>query len=797
MITIFRNIYELETPYYLSVQDSLNRIKNGNSKTLIEQVRANTDKKNDLKKKLPSILFSGDFPHRKQGALPRNHSGLIVLDIDGLKKSEVNSHKSDICGDKYTFSCFVSPSGSGLKVLVKIPKDVKRHGSYFMAIEKYYIQSLLIKVDTSGKNINRVCYESYDPDIYINEDSEVFKGYIDEIPDTKSVESANAPLAINDSNEIIDRVVKWWEKNYNFMEGRNHAIYQLAAGLNRYGVSEREAADYCSRYTDNSKEGDPFTEKEIRATVKKAYKYHSHMHNTVFFENKKAVKSIYDEIMGKDLENAVESVQHFEEFADMTPVEVESVVEEIKSDHKKKGKQKGRVFWSYDDGKIRINIEDMIEFINDSGFYVHYPNEKPDNYIFIKIENNILRAVDTREIKKAVLDFVLQKKQTAIYNLLNERTKYWTDKFLNVLPSISPHILRDTRTVSYIPTPSGVYKITKEHVQKIDYVDLTEGYVWNTQITKKDFKYIGQKEAYEGDFYKFVKNVAGEDLKSMQTIIGYMLHTYKNPAESKAVFFYDRNISQADGEPEGGTGKSLLIEALKRIREVACIPGDRIDFSRTFVFQELNYSTQLAWIDELDSKADIKKFFSRITGGIPVEKKRKDVIFIENDESPKFVFTSNFKPKGTSGSHKRRKIEFAVTDHYNENYTPLHEFKRVFFTEWKEADWDLFFSFYLECLRLYLENGIIEQKADDMLYLTCVVEFGQDFTDFWYSRIKTHQMEGHFVARDEYNTYIAYGEEISIKKFYGYIKKILKLHNISFSITGQREFLRYNLTKKQ
>ena len=800
-ITIFRDIWEIETPYYLDVFTCLDRIKNGNSKEIVEEIRSNKNNKNDLKKRLPSILFSGNFPHRKKDALPLEHSGLIVLDIDGLKKSDISSHKSDICGDKYTFACFTSPSGTGLKVLVKIPKDIKRHGSYFLALEKYYMQSLLIKIDASGKNIGRVCYESFDPAIYINSDSELFKEYLDEIPDSKEKTASSSPFVVKSSNEIIARVVKWWEKNYNFMDGRNQAIYQLAAALNRYGISESECSAYCSKYTDNSKDGDPFDIKEIEGIVKKVYAALPHMHNTEFFEDSVRVRSIQDEIMGKDIENAVSSVQHFDEFADMTPIEVEEAVETIRSDQKKKASAKGRVFWSYDDGKIKINIQDLFEFINDNGFYIYYPNDVPDNYKFIKIENNILRVVDTREIKKVVLKFVRSKNQNAIYDLLNERTKYWSEKFLNVLPRIKPHILRDTKTTAYIPTPSGVYKITKAHIQKIDYVDLREGYVWNSQITKKDFNFIGQKEAFEGDFYKFIKNVAGTDTSQMFSIIGYLLHTYKDPANSKAVFFYDNNISQVEGEPEGGTGKSLIIEGVKKIREVACMPGDRIDFSRTFVFQEINESTQIAWVEELDPGADMKKFFSRITGGIPVEKKRKDVIFIENDESPKFVFTTNFKPRGISGSHRRRKIEFAVTDHYNADFTPLHEFKKPFFNEWNNDEWNLFFSFYLECLRLYLENGIIEQKNTESLYLTCVVEFGKEFTDFWTSRISDQIKRGFFMGRGEYDALI-FGtdtdpSDFSIKKFYGYMKKILILHNISFTIDGQRENLRYNLIKKE
>ena len=44
--TIFRNIYELETPYYSDVKAVFDRIKTGNSKELILQIRKQKEKKN-------------------------------------------------------------------------------------------------------------------------------------------------------------------------------------------------------------------------------------------------------------------------------------------------------------------------------------------------------------------------------------------------------------------------------------------------------------------------------------------------------------------------------------------------------------------------------------------------------------------------------------------------------------------------------------------------------------------------------------------------------------------------------
>ena len=163
--------------------------------------------------------------------------------------------------------------------------------------------------------------------------------------------------------------------------------------------------------------------------------------------------------------------------------------------------------------------------------------------------------------------------------------------------------------------------------------------MWESQITEREFLYTERG----GDFEKFVKNLSGggNDFDCLKSIIGYMLHNYKDPANAKAVFLYDRNISQIDGEPEGGSGKSLLAEGLKKIREVACILGDRVDFKKSFVFQEISESTQIAWVDEMPKNTDYQPFFGRLTNALPIEKKNQNVITLPNDKSPKFFFTQN------------------------------------------------------------------------------------------------------------------------------------------------------------
>lgn len=785
MITIFQNIKSIDVPHHRTIDFVLTRIKEGNSKDLLFNIRKESDKnaRNELKKGLPSILFSGQFPNRKTGAKPIEHSGFIILDIDNIKPEDIAYEKETICKSEFVHACFLSPSANGFKVLVKIPADIKRHTDYFNGLEKYFSEALDIELDTSGKNIGRVCYESFDPDIYINEKSAVFVDLIEPIVKEKYIDIPTIP--VTDLSEIEKRVITWWNKNYTYQEGAKHSsTIALIGAFNRFGVSEMSALSYCNSLSTNSQ-----SHKANETRVRDIYFRYGSAFGSEKFEDVAKTKDVTNRITGKDIDIAVEVLKEYSEFQEFTPVELEKVAETMQSNAKVKKPNNGRVFWYYDDGKLKIDIQDMFTFINDCGYWIYYPVKAPDNYQYIKIENNIIRHVDTRDIKNTVLNFVNNNDQNAVYNVLNERTKYWNEKFLNVLPSIDPSILRDSKYISYFPTKSGVYKVTKDSIDKIDYVDLVEGYVWDTQITSKDFNYTNP----DGDFKKLTYNISGgaQNFDSLRTVIGYLLHNYKDPANSKAVFLFDKNITQLDGEPEGGSGKSLLFEGIKWLREVACVTGDRIDFKKSFVFQEVSESTQITWIDEPDKDLDMKNFFTRITNGLPIEKKNKNVIYIPNEKAPKFGFTTNFKPKGSSGSHKRRRIDFGVSAHYNINHTPIDEFSKNFFTEWDDSEWNQFFTFYLDCVKYFLLNGVIKQEDEGSEFLEYATEFGVEFTEYLINdgALTRWMNKGSLNTFDEYKYFVSNYEhdEILIKKFLFRVRKVLSLKNIKFKESGKGE----------
>jgi hypothetical protein len=165
MISIFKNIRETSKPFNLEVETALKRIAEGQSKGLIEKIRDEKDdkKRADLKAQLPCVMFSGVFAKRGIDGL-MEHSGFVSLDFDHV---EIPSDLFlDLLQDEYIYAAWISPSGDGIKALVKTEAtNAENHYEYWEALHERYPDS-----DTACKDPSRVCYESFDDNLYLNKD---------------------------------------------------------------------------------------------------------------------------------------------------------------------------------------------------------------------------------------------------------------------------------------------------------------------------------------------------------------------------------------------------------------------------------------------------------------------------------------------------------------------------------------------------------------------------------------------------------------------------------------------------
>lgn len=238
-VTLFRDVTETQTPHFVPLSKALERIKSGRNKQLIDQIREyarkdNKEAANKNKAKLPCVLFSGKFDteieivNRESGEVTYSkrtddslteHSGVVILDYDNIEPHQL---KPKLSQDPYILACWTSPSGNGVKALVKIQNGDK-HRDHYRSILAHF--SKYGELDTSNINPSRVCYESFDPALYINEQSWVWSGLLEEKKPKNNLGSLTIGVYDYDYSKI-QPIIKYIR---NAMEGERHTKLNKSA----------------------------------------------------------------------------------------------------------------------------------------------------------------------------------------------------------------------------------------------------------------------------------------------------------------------------------------------------------------------------------------------------------------------------------------------------------------------------------------------------------------------------------------------------------------------------------------
>lgn len=226
-------------------------------------------KYDELKHKLPICLFTGRYSNFSNSGLIES-SNLVVIDFDKIPFLDMSSQWNLITKDPYTFAAFVSPSGKGYKVIVKVENnpDNMTHSEYLNALKVYYNSPYW---DNNCFGISRACFLSSDPSIYINWESRIWTGRVSLSP---SPVTAPIPTSVKNLAPVSE-----YEKLINFLDGgfdkfpmtpgnRHDSSFRRARELAEWGIPKDTAFRYLSQFISPD-----FGEDELLKQVRNAYEW--------------------------------------------------------------------------------------------------------------------------------------------------------------------------------------------------------------------------------------------------------------------------------------------------------------------------------------------------------------------------------------------------------------------------------------------------------------------------------------------------------------------------------------------
>jgi hypothetical protein len=471
-------------------------------------------------------------------------------------------------------------------------------------------------------------------------------------------------------------------------------------------------------------------------------------------------------------------------------------------------------FWKFS-GKGAVTIDEglLVNFLSEIGFASYYQTDNltvepvylyKDKWIVepiisTRIHTETIRAIQNGIINEDLLPRELRK--DLIAKLISSKT-LTKKEVLACLPELEKPVITDTAYEARFFYNNGIVTVTGDRISLTD-SDINDCYVWKSRLMNRKFTPCPLEELDESEYGLFLKNISGskvdclfqhnqERFKSLMSLIGYMLHSYKDCSNPRSLILMDASLSD---EPRGRTGKGLLVKGLGKLHKVSIQDGKTFDTRNRFRFSDVDADVDIVLIDDVPKDFNFELFFSLITEGITIEAKYANKYFIPFEKSPKIVITTNYTVKGIGSSHEARKYEYELSNYYSEKFTPKDEFGHLLFTDWSTTDWMHFDNLNMQCVKYYLKNGVYIPASYDVDYKKFVSSTSHDFAEWIES--KTLGIDTRYFKSELYADYSQFCEgqpEIKNNEMNRYLRSYAKYKGLKFKDdhVGNRRYVEFN-----
>ena len=395
-------------------------------------------------------------------------------------------------------------------------------------------------------------------------------------------------------------------------------------------------------------------------------------------------------------------------------------------------------FWYVKNKIPKINQVEYFEFLKSLGIMNYYPESGRNDLkpILIQVINNQAEPINQNYIIRITSEYLLKNKKKKFLNAyLGSINSIVNEKSLSSLSAFEGEFNRDTKDKAFFYFKNVIAEVSQDGIKSLNYMDL-KGIIWKSQIIDKVFTIKNTFKVLKNCvFHSFLKDITSHKDKKkakkrylhLLSIIGYLLHDYKDETFAKAVVLMDEKVSD---EASGGTGKTLLARSLGKLRKVVQEDGKSFNPDDRFVFQQVMLDTQIFQVDDTKKNFNFERLFAVITEGLQVEKKGEPKFTIPYANSPKILITTNYVVGDKADSADRRREEFELTNFYHSGFGPDTKYKHQFFLDWDDNQWNLYFNLMLVATKSFLKNKIMPSEPINTEYKRLVNKVGEEIIEF-------------------------------------------------------------------
>jgi len=216
------------------------------------------------------------------------------------------------------------------------------------------------------------------------------------------------------------------------------------------------------------------------------------------------------------------------------------------------------------------------------------------------------------------------------------------------------------------------------------------------------------------------------------TIIGYLLHSYKDDSRPWAVIINEDTPTDGKG---GGSGKQIFTKGLSVLRNLKEEDGRQLNTKERFAFQGISEEHDVFVMDDVPKWFKLDTMYRMFTNDMVVEIRNVGRKTIPFKKSPKFVFSTNYDITGTEeANHLKRRIKQLLFEcYYGPDNMPINEIGMLLDAGWEKKDeqWTLFFNFMFLCVLMYLNKSVMEiDQTEKTKEKKIRNQFGDEFFEF-------------------------------------------------------------------
>lgn len=388
----------------------------------------------------------------------------------------------------------------------------------------------------------------------------------------------------------------------------------------------------------------------------------------------------------------------------------------------------------------KVRTAELVSSLNKRGYAVIANDMMFQDAFLVKVSGKFIRREHLKTIEDEAKEMVDNDPEDVSCIMDADICSY---RFIKHLQKEEVEPFKDPKDECNMFFSNGVLVINRDGTtdfKQADDIYTGTSKIWETTIMKH--KYHPNAEWDTGEWCQFCKNVVGEEgLPYLMRAMGYLLHTYKDPKNPKAVILSEYNQDEG-GEANGGTGKSLIAtKALAVFRNLSTIDGKRWDPKGRFNFQGVSEESDIIALEDVPMGFRYESIYNYISGNAEIERKRRQSVIVPYDKFGKFIITTNYGVALHGDSDRRRRCVIGLQNHYHNGHTPMDDFGHLLFDDWDTSEWDKFFAFMIECVKLYFKKGIANYNNEGIETVAMKRYIGEDIRDYCIDNCDRYMVE--------------------------------------------------------